>query len=59
MLFVYKSQYSGRILRLVFAFQLPQGLAELEAEQEYEVFVDDALREESKKPLERMLELAK
>ena len=24
-----------------------------------EVFVDDALREESKKPLERMLELAK
>ena len=39
--FVYKPQYSGRILRLVFAFQLPQGLAELEAEQEYEVFVDD------------------
>ena len=26
---------------------------------ENEVFVDDALREESKKPLERMLELAK
>ena len=41
MLFVYKSQYSYRILRLVFTFQLPQGLAELEAEQEYEVFVDD------------------
>lgn len=35
MLFVYKSQYSYRILRLVFAFQLPQGLAELEAEQEH------------------------
>ena len=41
MLFVYKSQYSYRILRLVFTFQLPEGLAELEAEQEYEVFVDD------------------
>ena len=35
MLFVYKPQYSYRILRLVFAFQLPQGLAELEAEQEH------------------------
>ena len=40
-------------------FEDTQITLELEAEQEYEVFVDDALREESKKPLERMLELAK
>ena len=41
MLFVYKPQYSGWILRFVVAFQPAEGLAELEAEQEYEVFVDD------------------
>ena len=43
MLFVYKSQYSYRILRLVLTFQLPEGLAELEAEQEHRACDGDGI----------------